>query len=303
MESHLRKAFALLVFALMRLGRHQEAAETCRQGRSMFPRDTELRFREGVLLHELGRLEESRRAYLDVLSMNEDRHFASVDRALTGFKVRQNLAVLAGDMGDLAEAERQWREVVREVPSYRAGWRGLAETLLRGGRHAEVEAFASALQKDRALCAEGLLAESQVAIKQGRLADARAALDRAITEYPDDLETLRGRGQFLFEHGSSEEAEHALQALIDHDPADASAHHNLGTLRMRTQRYEGAVEAYRRSLSLRPHYAATHLNLGYALKDSGRLEEAIAEWEQTLRLAPGDPTARQELMRIGKSFA
>ena len=67
--------------------------------------------------------------------------------------------------------------------------------------------------------------------------------------------------------------------------------------------YEGAVEAYRRSLSLRPHYAATHLNLGYALKDSGRLEEAIAEWEQTLRLAPGDRAAREELMRIGKSFA
>ena len=67
MESHLRKAFALLVYALMRLGRHQEALEACRQGRSMFPRDTELRFREGVLLHELGRLEEARRAYLDVL--------------------------------------------------------------------------------------------------------------------------------------------------------------------------------------------------------------------------------------------
>jgi O-antigen biosynthesis protein len=302
-ESHLRKAFALLVFALMKLRRHQEALETCRQGRSMFPRDTELRFREGVLLHELGRLEESRRAYHDVLGMREERHFASIDRALTGFKVRQNLAVLANDMGDLAEAERQWRVVVREVPSYRAGWRGLAETLLRGGRHEELSALAGELQHDRTLCAEGLLIEGRTAIKQGRIADARAVLDRAIGEYPDDLETLRGRGQFLFEHGSAEEAESALRALIDHDPADASAHHNLGTLRMRTQRYDGAVEAYRRSLSLRPHYAATHLNLGYALKDSGRLDEAVAEWEQTLRLAPGDTAARHELTRIGRSFA
>ena len=141
------------------------------------------------------------------------------------------------------------------------------------------------------------------AIKPGRIADARAVLDRGIAEYPDDLETLRGRSQFLFEHGSAEEAESALRALIDHDPADASAHHNLGNLRMRTQHYDGAVEAYRQSLSFRPHYAATHLNLGYALKDSGRLDEAVAEWEQTLRLAPGDTAARHELTRIGRSFA
>ena len=208
-ESHLRKAYALLVFALMKLRRYQEALEACGQGRSMFPRDTELRFREGVLLHELGRLEESRRAYLDVLDMKEDRHFASVDRALTGFKVRQNLAVLAGDIGDLAEAERQWRAVVREVPMYRAGWRGLAETLLRGGRHDELSALAGVLQNDRTLCAEGLLIESRTAVKQGRIADARAALDRGIAEYPDDLETLRGRSQFLFEHGSADEAERA----------------------------------------------------------------------------------------------
>jgi hypothetical protein len=91
----------------------------------MFPRDTKLRFRDGVRLHEQGRLEESRRDYLDVVDMTEERHFASVDRALRGFKVRQNLAVVAGDMGDLAEAERQWCEVVREVPPYqsRSGWR------------------------------------------------------------------------------------------------------------------------------------------------------------------------------------
>jgi tetratricopeptide (TPR) repeat protein len=172
---------------------------------------------------------------------------------------------------------------------------------LRGDRHEEVSALADELQNDRALCVEGLLIASRTATKESRFADARAALDRAIAEYPDDLETLRGRGQFLFEHGSAEEAESALQALIDHDPDDASAHHNLGTLRMRTQRYDGAVEAYRRSLSLRPHYAATHLNLGYALKDSGRLGEAVAEWEQTLRLAPGDPAAQQELSRVGQT--
>ncbi len=54
-EPHLRKAFALLAYALMRLGRHGDAMEAIRWGRALFPLAIELRFREGVLLHELGR--------------------------------------------------------------------------------------------------------------------------------------------------------------------------------------------------------------------------------------------------------
>ena len=169
-EPHLRKASALLAFALMRLGRHDEAMETLRRGRALFPRDTELRFREGVLLHELGHLHEARQAYLDVLNHGGDeRHFSSVDRALTGFKARQNLAVVASDMGDLAEAERQWREVVREVPRYRQGWRGMGETMLRAGRFAELDSMAENLTTVAELRVEGMLIKSRAAKAQGAI--------------------------------------------------------------------------------------------------------------------------------------
>ena len=184
--------------------------------RALFPRDTELRFREGVLLHELGRLNEARQAYLDVMNHSgEERHFSSVDRALTGFKARQNLAVVANDMGDLAEAERQWREVVREVPRYRQGWRGLGETLLRAGRYVETDSLVNGLlSNDGLLRIEGLLLKSRMAKAQGNQAAARDGLDRAIAECPDDLQTLRERCPFLFDHGTSDEAEQALRALI-----------------------------------------------------------------------------------------
>ena len=79
-ESHLRKVYALLVYAEMRLGCRAEALETCRRGLTLFPHDVELRFREGVVLHELGRLEEARQAYSAVLTDGEERHFSSVDR-------------------------------------------------------------------------------------------------------------------------------------------------------------------------------------------------------------------------------
>jgi len=299
-ESHLRKVYALLVYAEMRLGGRAEALETCRRGLRLFRHDAELRFREGVLLHELGRLQEAWQAYSAVLSNGEERHFSSVDRALTGFKAHQNLAVVAADMGDLAAAEREWREVVRVAPRYRPGWRGLGETMIRQARFADAQTVAEDLMQQQALRAEGLLLKSRTAIALGQFAEARVALESAAGENPDDLEVLRNRSQFFFEHGEAADAESALKALIAHDPDDASAHHNLGTLLLRTGRYDEAVQAYRQSLRFRSNCGATYVNLGCALKDSGRIEEAVSAWEQALRLSPGDPAARQELARMGR---
>jgi tetratricopeptide (TPR) repeat protein len=209
------------------------------------------------------------------------------------------LAVLAADMGDLAEAERQWREVVREAPQYRQGWRGLAETLARSGNIAAAYSVADQLVQDDDLRVEGLLIKSRAAVRLGRLDVALTALNQAATIAPDDRETLGSRCQFLFEHGSADEAESALRTLLDRDPGDASAYHNLGTLLMRLRRHHEAVKALEHSLSLRPDHAATHLNLGYALKDSGQIDQAVLAWKQALRLAPNDLAARQELARLG----
>ena len=261
-ESHLRKAFALLVYAEMRQSHHAQALDACRQGRGLFPRDLELRFREGVLLHEIGRLSEARNAYLGVLTEGDDRHFSSVDKGLNGFMAHQNLAVVATDMGDLAEAERRWTEVVREAPHYRQGWRGLGDTLIREQRLADAEKLAAELAQDGPLRPEGLLLMGRLGLLQNRLDDARTALETAAAEYPDDRLTLQSRCQFLFDHGTAEEAERALRSLIDRDASDAEAHHNLGTLFMRSGRHEEAIVAYRQSLRYRPNYAATYLNLG-----------------------------------------
>jgi len=299
-DLHLRKVYALLAGAELGLGRAEQALETCRRGLGLFPLDTELQFREGVILQALGRLNEARQAYLDALSSTDERHVASVLRGLTGYKAHHNLAMVAAEMGDLAEAERQWREVLHEVPGYRPGWRGLGEILVRGSRFAEAESLAEQLlKKDGSLRIEGLLIKSRTALARQQFTEARDALDRAATERPDDLDTLRARGQFFFEHGAPDEAERALKSLIEHDPHDASAHHNLGTVFLLAQRYDEAVQAYRQALRYRPNHAATYLHLGYALKESGRPNEAVTEWKHVLRLVPGDPSARQELVRAG----
>ena len=298
-ESHLRKAYALLVYAEMRQGRREEALATCRRGLDLFPQDVELRFREGVVLHELRRLEEAAQAYRNVLAVRECRHFTSIDRGLTGFKARQNLAVVYTDLGDLIRAEEEWRRVTRDVPLYRSGWRGLGEVLLRGGRFREAVSVAEHCLRDPALRVEGRLLKTRLAMAAGDTSTAWAEIEQTIADDPSDHAALETRCQMLFEQGPPSQAEAALRDLVERRPAEASAHHNLGTLLMRLKRYDEAARSFRQALRHRADAPATYLYLGYALKESGRPDEAASAWQQVLRLAPDDAVAREELKHVG----
>jgi len=298
-DSHVRKAFALLVSVEMRRGNHEKALEACRQGRALLPCDVELCFFEGRLLHEMGRLEEAWSAYLRVLAPDDEWHLTSIDRDLKGFKVHQNLAAVAECLGNLAEARRQWVEVVRDAPHYRHGWQSLGQTLIKEQRFADADTIADGLMTVGPIRAEGLLLKSRLAVAQERLDDARAIVEATAAEYPDDLPTLRHRCEVFVSHGTVEEGERALRSLIDHDPRDAEAHRCLGATLMRSNRRDEAIAAYRQSLRYRTNHALTYQLLGIALQESGRFEEAAAAWGQAARVAPKQQAPRRELRQLG----
>ncbi|MBI3464556.1 MAG: glycosyltransferase [Planctomycetes bacterium] len=124
-ESHLRKAYAMLVSSHAQLRHCQIADEIGQQGLRLFPRDAELRFREAALLHDFGRLAEAAESYRKILETDEEPHFASVERGIKGYLTRHNLAVIYADMGDLASAEQQWRLALAEMPSFEPAKQGL----------------------------------------------------------------------------------------------------------------------------------------------------------------------------------
>lgn len=117
-ESHLRKAYALLVSAHERSGDLVAAWRACADGLARFPLDDELRFRHGILLQNSGRLREATQVYRDLLSRSEPRHFTSVVQGIAGYKARHNLALAYEAMGQLAKAEDEWRAILAEVPGY-----------------------------------------------------------------------------------------------------------------------------------------------------------------------------------------
>ncbi len=124
-ESHVRKAYALLVSVRYQQQRFAEAYEICQQARRLYADDKELLFRQAMLEHQLGRLDEAVHSYWEVLEAPAERHFASVDAGIAGYKARHNLALVYEALGWIDEAVTQWSSILRERPLYRDAHVGL----------------------------------------------------------------------------------------------------------------------------------------------------------------------------------
>ena len=134
-ESHVRKLYSLLVTSHAALDHVDQAWQCCQEGLQTFPDDPELLFRRGVLAQRLGRLSDAEQAYLSLMRQPTDRrHFSSVDRSISGFKVHSNLALVYTAQRQLALAEQQWRDAIAAEPDASPCWASLADNLLQQDR-------------------------------------------------------------------------------------------------------------------------------------------------------------------------
>lgn len=285
-ESHLRKAYSLLVHSWREMGDFDKACDICQRGLELFAKDPELRFRKANLLADHGRMPEAVIAYRDLLQTTDERHFSSVVQGIQGYLARHNLAICHAELGEWTKAEEEWRLAVQERPGFRAGWRALGDLLIRQRKYAEAKRLASRLVEERELRTEGRILKASLATVQGKVPLARQEWQKAVQASSHDLDVWQMWCRFLFEHGQPEETEQALKQLLQYVPDDPSAHHNLGTIYLQSGRPHEAIGAYQESLRHRPDSPATQLNLGYAFKETGSLGKAAAAWHQTLELAP-----------------
>jgi len=284
-ESHLRKAYALLVISLQQLHRDDEAWKRCQQGLALYPDDKELLFHCAMLLHRFGRLEEAEQIYLRVLNNPEEWHFTSIDQDLAGYKARHNLALVYEEMGDLRRAEVEWRRIVGDKPGYPSGWKGLAHCLLTQGRLEEVRQIAERLKADAALAATGFLVAAKYHLASAAPEQARHELENAEARAPLDPDVLRELCRFLFEHVDPAEAVDRLETLAGLAPEDPSVHHNRAVAYLRVGRAAEAVNSCRRSLALRPDSAATRVLLTDTLRLEGEENTRVDDFH-TNRIVP-----------------
>jgi len=282
-ESHLRKAYALLVISLQQSNRNEEAWEHCQQGLALYSDDKELLFHCAMLHHRFGRLKEAEQIYLRVLNNPEEWHFTSIDQDLAGYKARHNLALVYEEMGDLRRAEGEWRRIVGDKPGYPSGWKGLAHCLLTQGRLEEVRQVAERLQADSTLAATGFLVAAQLCLATAAPDQARRELEKAEASAPHDPDVLREQCRFLFENVDPALAVDRLEILAGLAPDDPSVHHNRAVAYLRVGRVAEAVGACRRSITLRPDSGSTHILLAQAEKAAAESGHSVADFRiQTL---------------------
>ena len=172
-ESHVPKAFSLLVQSLSESGKTDMANQRCEEGLSRYPDDPELLFRAGVLAQHGRRPLDAERYYRQILEGKFDRWFRSLDQGILGYKTHQNLASLYGDEGRPREAEQQWRLIVAKRPDYDAAWIGLVTCLLKQGKVAEARRLlrSNEFMKQRLAIQNRL--EAQIEEAEGNIAGAR----------------------------------------------------------------------------------------------------------------------------------
>jgi tetratricopeptide (TPR) repeat protein len=137
--------------------------------------------------------------------------------------------------------------------------------------------------------------------RQGKLADAEAALREAIRHKPDEggasavtpnwyVSAHDNLAAVLFRQGKYEQAEAAYREVIRLKPDYANAHHERGRILARQGKLADAEAAYREAASLEPKAVHTHLMLGDVRARLGRWDEAAAAFGRALELDPaGQP--------------
>ena len=125
-DSITRKLHALIARAHQLLDEPERALAACAAGLADDPDDAELLFRKGVLHRVQGEPAEAGACWRRVLTLRRPERFASVDAGIYGHVTRRNLAKLAEEQGDRADARRHWSAVLAERPGDAEAARALA---------------------------------------------------------------------------------------------------------------------------------------------------------------------------------
>ncbi len=115
-DSIVRKLFALIARCHQKLGNLPAALGACAEGLRIDPDDAELCFRKAILHRTAGQPAEAEACFRRILTLKRPDRFCSVDQGIYGHLTLRNLAALAEERGDHAEATHLWKRVLEACP-------------------------------------------------------------------------------------------------------------------------------------------------------------------------------------------
>ena len=207
-------------------------------------------------------------------------------------------AIAAHRSGELAQAERLYRQVLEGAPSSFAARHMLGVLKAQTGAPAEALELIGAALALKPDAPDALFNYANVLKGVGRTDEALAAYERALAVRPDypaaqaAAEQTRGLlAEALNRSGNDlRAAGHAQEALADYERALMLAPHYADALNNRAVAlwglgcFEDAVAGFDAALAARPDYVEAHYNRGNTLRDMLRLDEAKQSFDRAIAL-------------------
>ncbi|HEX5282442.1 MAG TPA: tetratricopeptide repeat protein [Micropepsaceae bacterium] len=234
--------------------------------------------REGLVLHEKGRISEAAAIYRGIVARNPENAEALHLLGVAELQLR-NPAEAAGLLTRAANIDRRNALYLSNL--------GLALSHL--GRFDEALA-----QFDGSLAIHPNSANTQshrgnTLRSLGRLDQALAAYARALAINPSHADALNNRGAVLADLKRSDEALTSFNRALSADANHAGALSNRGALLVRLNRHAEAVPDLDRAHTLDPGNAAVLNNRGNALAGLKRYDAALADFDQALAIDHQSP--------------
>lgn len=196
-------------------------------------------------------------------------------------------AVAAHRAGDLKEAERLYKRILRARPEQFDTLNALGHLERRRGRlHEAYDLFTRAL-KLNPRSGELLTSRGNISLELGRAEQAIQDYDKALAVDPAAPAALMNRGSALSNLHRHEEALSSYDRALAIKPSFAPALFNRGNVLLDMKRPLDALASYDQALACEPNYAEALHNRGVALRDLHRLEEAVESYRKAIAIKPG----------------
>ncbi len=271
-EEDLRMHLARL---LLQAERDEEALTEFERLLEARPDDAGVLYATGLLTLEAGQPERARPHFERLVDLGE-----RVDAA------RFLLGRIGEQTDDLQAAERWYRQVGGDQ---RADAR-LRLAVVRNEKGDVDEArriLRDLRQDDPDTSVRSYLTEGELLRAAGRFGEGRDLYNRALTEYPGNLDLLYARALLAVYESDVEQAERDLRRILDEEPEHAHALNALGyTLVDMTDRIGEGYELIRKAYEQEPDNAAILDSMGWALYRLGRNQEALDYLQRAYEMMP-----------------
>ncbi|RME00333.1 MAG: tetratricopeptide repeat protein [Deltaproteobacteria bacterium] len=136
---------------------------------------------------------------------------------------------------------------------------------------------------------EAYLLGAEIATHLGKWTLARAYLDRATRQFPEDPQVTVGIARLLRMRGVAKEAIPLLVRAIAEHPREGALYRELGAAHLRLEAWSQAIEALERAIRLDPDDAEAHACLGAVHAARNERAAAISAFEAAVAHAPEVP--------------